>query len=113
MEDDPSTREALAYILEVEGYSVTTAQDGKKGLELLHRLPLPSAVLLDLGLPIIDGHEFIRRLRQDPVVADVPVFVITAVFAPSVPEANAVLPKPVDLPQLMSLFRGRRKELVQ
>ena len=52
VEDDPSTLEALASILEFEGYSVATAQDGKNGLDLLHNSPRPCAVLLDLGLPI-------------------------------------------------------------
>jgi CheY-like chemotaxis protein len=113
VEDDPLTREALAYILEVEGYFVSTANDGRQGLELLHRSPRPAVVLLDLGLPVVNGHEFLRNQKQDPEVADIPVFVITAVFEPSVPNATAILPKPVDLPKLMSLlseFSNRNPE---
>ena len=107
VEDDPFTLEALAYILEVEGYRVSTARDGKKGRELLRAMRQPSAVILDLRLPIIDGRKFLRRLKQEPGVADVPVFVVTSDFAPKVPEATAVLPKPVDLPKLLSLLPGR------
>jgi DNA-binding response OmpR family regulator len=58
VEDDPLTLEALAYILQVEGYSVSTAEDGKKGLEVLRASPQPSAVLLDLGLPSLMGVNF-------------------------------------------------------
>jgi CheY-like chemotaxis protein len=104
VEDDPLTREALANILEVEGYRVSMAEDGRQGLELLHRSPRPFVVLLDLGLPIVNGHEFLRSQKQDPDIADIPVFVITAVFEPSVPNATAVFPKPLDLPKLMGLL---------
>jgi two-component system, chemotaxis family, chemotaxis protein CheY len=104
VEDDPLSREALAYILEVEGYRVASARDGKNGLELLHRFPRPCVVLLDLGLPDVDGYEFLQKLKQDPEIADIPVFVISAVFEPVVPDATAVLPKPLDLPKLMGLL---------
>jgi CheY-like chemotaxis protein len=110
VEDNPLTREALTYILEVEGYCVATAEDGQQGLKLLHSIPHPFVVLLDLGLPIINGHEFLRRQKQDPDVADVPVFVITAEFEPSIPDATAVFRKPLDLPKLMGLLSGCRHQ---
>ena len=94
----------LAYILEVEGYCVFTAEDGRQGLELLHKSPRPFVVLLDLGLPILNGHEFLRNQKQDPEVADIPVFVITALFEPSVPNATAIFPKPLDLQKLKGLL---------
>ena len=108
VEDDQLSREALAYILRVEGFRVDTAENGKQGLELLHRYPHPSIVLLDLGLPIVNGHEFLRRQKQDPEVADIPVVVITAVHEASAPDAIAVLPKPLDVPRLMYLLSGYR-----
>lgn len=104
IEDDLLTLEAMAYILEFEGYSVATASDGEKGLDLLHQSPRPRAVLLDLGLPIIDGFEFIRRQSQDPEMASIPVIVITASYAPVVPEATAILRKPVDLVELKEVL---------
>jgi len=99
VEDDQLSREALAYILEVEGYLVDTAQDGKAALDLLHRCPRPSVILLDLGLPIISGYEFIDRQKNEPQIADIPTVVITAMFEPSVPKAAAILHKPLDLTQ--------------
>jgi len=108
VEDDQLSREALAYILRVEGFGVETAENGRDALELLHRLPHPSIVLLDLGLPIVNGQEFLRRQKRDPEVADIPEVVITAMPEASAPEAMAILPKPLDLPRLMFLLSGYR-----
>ena len=104
VEDDQMSREALAFILEVEGYAVDSAGDGQEGLELLHHSPHPAVVLLDLGLPTVDGFEFLRRQKQDQEVAHVPVVVMTALPEPSVPEAAAVVRKPLDLPKLIYLL---------
>lgn len=104
VEDDQLSREALAFILEIEGYAVDSAGDGKEGLELLHRSPRPSVVLLDLGLPTISGFEFLRRQKHDQDIADVPVVVMTALPEPSVPEASAVIRKPLNLPKLRDLL---------
>jgi len=108
VEDDRLSREALAYMLRKEGFGVETAENGRDALELLHRLPHPSIVLLDLGLPIVNGQEFLRRQKRDPEVADIPVVVITAMPEASAPEAMAILPKPLDLPRLMLLLSGYR-----
>jgi len=70
VEDDPLTRESLAYILEIEGYRVSTAEDGKQGLELLHRSLRPDVVLLDLDLPVVNGTSFYgakNRIRRLPI----------------------------------------------
>jgi two-component system phosphate regulon response regulator PhoB len=63
VEDDPLTREALAYILQVEGYSVATAEDGKEGFELLHSFPRPFVVLLDLGLPTVKWTRVLKKAK--------------------------------------------------
>jgi two-component system, chemotaxis family, chemotaxis protein CheY len=105
VEDDLLAKESLAYILEFEGYNVATAGDGAEGLEILHQSPRPSAVVLDLGLPVMSGHEFLERQKKDPRVADIPVIVVTAAYRPRVPDASAVLSKPVDVPKLIDLLR--------
>jgi CheY-like chemotaxis protein len=108
VEDEQLSREALAYILRVEGFVVDTAENGRRGLELLHRRPHPSVVLLDLGLPIVNGQEFLQRQSQDPDVADIPVVVITGMPEATAPEAMAILPKPLDLSRLMILLAAYR-----
>lgn len=104
VEDDLLTLESMAYILEFEGYSVATARDGKEALGVLRQPPRPCAVLLDLSLPHVDGFEFIRRQNLDPGTANIPVIVITAMYAPMVPEATAILQKPVDIAELKELL---------
>jgi CheY-like chemotaxis protein len=55
----------MATILRLEGYQVQVAYDGETALGLIRRFR-PEAVLSDIGLPGIDGHELARRIRQDP-----------------------------------------------
>jgi CheY-like chemotaxis protein len=55
----------MAMILKIEGYEVQVAYDGETALELI-RTFRPEAILSDIGLPGIDGHELARRIRRDP-----------------------------------------------
>jgi CheY-like chemotaxis protein len=77
VEDDENTREVFRTILEHNGMRVFEAVDGEQGLELIRRQH-PDVVLLDLGLPGIDGRTVARRLKADPATADVPIIVVTA-----------------------------------
>lgn len=74
IEDDPSTSRAVAANLEAHGLAVDVALDGERALELweAHR---PDLILLDLGLPGIDGLGVLRRVRRD---AATPVIVLSA-----------------------------------
>ena len=63
-------------MLKLEGFDVRTAEDGSTGL-LLAAEHLPNAILLDLRMPIMDGVEFLRRLRQTPGLAETPVAIVT------------------------------------
>jgi CheY-like chemotaxis protein len=104
VEDDVLAREGLAYALKAEGYSVACAPDGRKGLDILRGIPPPNAVVLDLGLPVLDGHEFLRQQSQDPNIAEIPVIVTTGRLSPTIPQAKAVLQKPFDLQMLFGLL---------
>ncbi len=77
VEDVELNREILANILS-DDYEVITAENGKIGLELLeeHYRDL-SIVLLDMYMPVCDGFEFLRRSREDALLASVPVMVTT------------------------------------
>jgi CheY-like chemotaxis protein len=85
VEDDPidvaNLRRALAHLN--ASTSVTPARNGKEALELLRAgaaagLALPSLVLLDLGMPIMGGLEFLEALRSDDDFRGLPVIVLTA-----------------------------------
>src|SRR4051812_31732697 len=102
VEDDPTMTDMLRILLEDSGYSILTAESGEEALELAHE-QVPDLITLDLGLPGgIDGREVVRRLRNDPETADVPVIVVTGMhFVPSSDERiEAVLAKPFDVAEL-------------
>src|ERR1700683_1996809 len=62
VEDDRAVREALRRALTLGGYEVQTAEDGEQAIEMVVQ-NVPDAVVLDVGLPGIDGLEVCRRLR--------------------------------------------------
>lgn len=103
VEDDVDTREMLGRFLELEGYHVETAANGRQALDRLAEGVQPSVILLDLMMPIMDGWQFRREQARLESVADVPVIVVSAVARDRLAEidADAVIPKPVDLDELL------------
>jgi signal transduction histidine kinase/DNA-binding response OmpR family regulator len=77
VEDDPATREVLRRFLERDGWVVWEAENGRAGLEAVHR-HAPDLVLLDLMMPEMDGFEFVSQLRGTEAGRHVPVVVVTA-----------------------------------
>ncbi len=75
VEDDDAIAQVLTRSLRMEGYEVRVAEDGYIALEQAHGF-LPDLVVLDLGLPGIDGIEVAKRLRTHD--DDVPILVLTA-----------------------------------
>ena len=65
VDDNTSAAQSMAMILKLEGYDVQVAFDGVSGLEAVRSFR-PAAILMDIGLPGIDGYEMARRIRQDP-----------------------------------------------
>jgi DNA-binding response OmpR family regulator len=74
VEDDPRISEVLQYALKAEGYAVRTSQRGREAIELARRSS-PGLIVLDVGLPDIDGFEVCRTLRT---FSDVPVIFLTS-----------------------------------
>ncbi|MGN6082368.1 response regulator [Trinickia sp.] len=77
VEDDPSSRESLAMVLEAEGARVVAAADAEEGVEAALRIA-PDAVICDLDLPAMDGFYLIQRLRDDEIRNDRPPAVALA-----------------------------------
>jgi two-component system, OmpR family, response regulator MprA len=75
VEDDPAVRASLDRALRRDGYAVSSVGDGQAALDELDRCA-PDAVVLDVGLPVIDGIEVCRRLRADG--SRTPVLMLTA-----------------------------------
>ena len=74
VEDDDDIAQALQRSLRMEGYEVRTAGDGEDGLEQAHTFA-PDLVILDLGLPKVDGIDVARSLRERD---DLPILILTA-----------------------------------
>jgi len=113
VEDDRDTREVLRLILEMEGIEVTEASDGIEALDRLHELreadpDRPCAIVLDIMMPRCSGPEFRRRQLHDPLIAGVPIIVLSAI-ADQVKldelEAFAKVSKPFDPEQLIQVVR--------
>ncbi len=74
VEDEPALAETVRYNLEREGYAVTVAPDGRRGLERF-RAERPGLVILDLMLPEVPGLDLCRLIRAE---SDVPIIILTA-----------------------------------
>jgi CheY-like chemotaxis protein len=75
-EDDRFLRKAAEAVLRRHGLTVIAAADGEQALDLARR-ELPDLVLLDLIMPKLQGFEVLRRLKQDPATAPIPVMVLS------------------------------------
>lgn len=107
VEDDGGIRESLAEYLELEGYQVATARDGQEGLARLAELS-PAVVLLDLHMPVVNGEQFLTRLRADERLRDLPVILVTG--SGTLPglqrlPAQAFLSKPFDVEDLLAAVK--------
>ena len=77
VEDNEPSRDALCRRLERRGYQVLPAVDGEEAVAM-GRVRLPDLILMDLGLPGIDGWEATRRLKSDAVTRHIPLIVLSA-----------------------------------
>jgi DNA-binding response OmpR family regulator len=77
VDDDPDVRKLCGINLTWDGHEIIEAAGGAEGLELVSSEPL-DAVVLDVMMPNIDGLEALRRIRQRPESADMPVVLISA-----------------------------------
>lgn len=77
VDDNASARETLIAMLESENYQIELAQDGFQALQMLNKLQ-PDLILLDVMMPGMDGYEVCRRIRATPLLAEVPIILLTA-----------------------------------
>src|SRR5207248_6709425 len=77
VDDDAGIRSIVAELLEDDGYTVNTADDGAQALQRAREAP-PAAILLDLMKPVLDGWGFVEACRQQGICLGVPVVVMSA-----------------------------------
>jgi len=76
IEDDKFLRELIARKLLGENYEISEAIDGEEGIKKVKE-EKPDLVLLDLILPGIDGFEVLSRMKEDPILAQIPVIILS------------------------------------
>lgn len=104
VEGDRSAAELLAHIFEVDDYDVSIVHDGLCALRVA-RAERPNAILLDLELPHHDGPAFLREVRMDATLHDIPVVAISSAPDTVTLGASAVIWKPLDRAGLQLLLR--------
>jgi len=76
-EDNAVNRELLRELLEARGYEVSEACDGQEALKMIEEVQ-PELLLLDIGMPVLDAFGVIRKIRENPLLAPLPVVAVTA-----------------------------------
>jgi two-component system cell cycle response regulator DivK len=76
-EDNPVNRELLRELLEARGYNVIEAPDGQEALRMIEQNH-PEILLLDIGMPVLDGFAVMRKIRKDASLAAPMVLAVTA-----------------------------------
>ncbi|HEX5515130.1 MAG TPA: response regulator [Gammaproteobacteria bacterium] len=103
VEDESGILAALTLLLDMEGYRVTEATNGRQALERL-RTTVPDLVITDYMMPYMDGIELMRQIRQDPALAGLPVILLSAALPEDIDLtglADATLSKPVGIDELL------------
>ena len=116
VDDDPDFVAAVKVILEKGGYDVNVAYDGKEGLEAVAE-QRPDLIVLDVMMPVMNGHEACAKLKADEKTSGIPIILLTAVadrVATSTythrdmleSEAEDYMPKPVEPDELLERVKS-------
>jgi two-component system cell cycle response regulator DivK len=110
IEDNPENRLLVSRILEAEGYEVVEAVDGPSGLKAAKEAE-PDLILLDIGLPKVDGYNLAERFREMRELDQVPILAVTANVMKGDRErtlaagCDSYIPKPIDIDRLPMQIR--------
>jgi CheY-like chemotaxis protein len=102
VEDDAPLRELMREALELSGYDVVAAGNGREALAAMLRIEHVCLVILDLLMPVMDGWEFFSEIQTRPPLGAVPVVVHTSEPGQA-PTGTRVLQKPIKLDRLLSV----------
>ncbi|HEY9879479.1 MAG TPA: response regulator [Leptolyngbyaceae cyanobacterium] len=105
VDDVPDNLFLLRFILEMEGYQVEIAENGRLALSKVLADP-PALIMLDVMMPDITGCEVAKQIRQNPTLPPIPIVLVTAQRGISLTEAiaagaNDLIYKPVDIDEVI------------
>ena len=111
VDDEPDILSVLEKGLAAEGYSVTTVTSAKSLNTALLLTKLPDLIILDLGLPDINGREIAARLKENPKTRNIPVLFLSALYSKEeaakkrgILDGNIILTKPYDMEKLLTVI---------
>lgn len=105
VDDDDDIRQTLAEVLSEQAFDCIVAADGVDALGRLENEKLPGVILLDLVMPNMNGWEFYGALRRNPLLANIPVIVMTVASARRDPiDAAHILEKPFTLESVLEVL---------
>jgi DNA-binding response OmpR family regulator len=107
VEDDEAIRQALKELLETEDFEVLTAENGEDALLILERTKnLPSLIVADLMMPVLDGFKFCSILNESHNLKKIPIIIMSAdghvKQKQDATQAVAYLKKPVDIDEVIN-----------
>ena len=77
VEDFDDVRDAMKILVELQGYEVVTASDGREAVEKARQYH-PDLILMDIAMPLVDGIEATRQIKSDSSVAGIPIVAVTS-----------------------------------
>jgi two-component system cell cycle response regulator DivK len=111
VEDDPMIRNLLSRRLIIGGYQVITANDGAQAVQSA-RIDLPELIVMDMGLPVLNGWQATHRIRSMPITRSIPIIALTAYAMKEdrvkclTVGCNEYETKPVDFTRLLEKIRA-------
>ena len=105
VEDDVEQREMMCEALELSGYPVVAAKDGKDALNKVSGIENLGLVILDLLMPELNGWDFVEQLRKRSGFATVPIIVYSSASGPAPATVARMLKKPFPLNRLLTTVR--------
>ena len=110
VEDQPDNRKIIRDVFAPTGYEIIEAENGEEALAAIAKAR-PDLILMDIQLPIMDGHTATRRIKADPALRSIPVIAVTS-YALSGEEKKAreagcddYIPKPYSPRELLAKVR--------
>jgi two-component system, cell cycle response regulator DivK len=116
VDDEPDNIEVVSESLEFYGVTVRTAENGQIALDTLQDDWLPTIIMLDLSMPVMDGWATLRRLKSNPKTREIPVLALSAhaIIGDAERAVNAgfdgYMTKPISVPTLIQDLRAALKD---
>lgn len=106
IEDDSNIMDVMKLSLELEGFKVFEAKNGREGLDLLNDGLRPNLIILDLMMPVMNGWEFLEAIRPDKKLSEIPIVVASA-FSDKTANLkhSPFLEKPIELAALLDTVK--------